>query len=138
MVVPLADGTVTISTGKDGRVSVAIAMNNGAAPVSQTPAAGKGDAAQPAPANSGHSGACLVGACHGNSYPNYPENAAGAYGALSFFLDNVPGIGTIKSGEQVVTGKDPVTGEETSRGMSLLGAIPLVGGIIKLRTLKRV
>ena len=52
MVVQLADGTVTISTGKDGRVSVAIAMNNGAAPVSQTPAAGKGDAAQPASANS--------------------------------------------------------------------------------------
>ena len=52
MVVPLADGTVTISTGKDGRVSVAIAMNNGAAPVSQSPATNqssdKGDTANSA------------------------------------------------------------------------------------------
>jgi len=44
---------------------------------------------------------------------------------LSLVLDCVPFVGTAKSGIELVTGRDAVTGEEVSRWGALLGVIPV-------------
>ena len=53
---------------------------------------------------------------------------------LSFGLDFVPGVGTTKGVYEGFAGKDSVTGEELNgfdRAMCFVGAIPLVGNVVK-------
>ena len=53
---------------------------------------------------------------------------------LSFGLDFVPGVGTTKGVYEGFAGKDFVTGKELNgfdRAMCFVGAIPLVGNVVK-------
>jgi len=74
------------------------------------------------------------GQCGGNRF----HGDAPSPEATSMLLDFLPGVGTAKSGVQLYTGKDPVTGDESSRwgnGIGLLaGLIP--GGKIGVRVLE--
>ena len=49
----------------------------------------------------------------------------------SILLDVIPGVGNLKSAKELYTGKDMVTGEDTSRVMAFIGMIPGVGNAAK-------
>lgn len=53
-----------------------------------------------------------------------PADDAEKLEALSLILDLIPFVGSFKSAIEVVTGKDAVTGEETSRLMAAVGIVP--------------
>ena len=72
-------------------------------------------------------------------YNRYHGDGLSAEGQ-SALLDNLPGVGTVKSGVQLATGKDAVTGEDSSgwgNGVALLaGLIP--GGKLGVRVVEDV
>lgn len=73
-------------------------------------------------------GGMVTASSHGQSIAKHDEAAGADDGqaleALSLALDLIPFVGSVKSVAEVLTGKDPVTGEETSRLMAAAGIIP--------------